>query len=85
MLYGTFEAQIPNAKLDSVSSIEMIDGLTFHTFKVAITYPNKMVMDFWMFSRVFGENEFTVNLMTIDKTKQGMVLNSWRKSRFGIK
>ena len=82
VLYGTFEAQMPKAKLDSASSQETIDGKLFHTFKVRITIPDKLVMDFWMFSRLFGNKEFTVNIMTVDAEKQKLLLNAWRKSKF---
>ena len=82
ILYGTFEAQMPDAKLDSVSGQETIDGLIFQTFKVTITFPNKMVMDFWMYSRLFGKKEFTVNIMTVDKRKQKLLLEAWTNSKF---
>jgi hypothetical protein len=82
LLYGTFEAQMPNAKLDSSSSQETINGKVFQTFKITIAFPNKMVMDFLMFSRLFANKEFTVNIMTVDKDKQRVLLNAWRNSKF---
>jgi hypothetical protein len=82
LLYGTFQAQMPNTQLDSISSQEKISGLTFQTFKVAIKFPNNMVMDFWMYSRLFGNREFTVNIMTVDKQKQKLLLDAWKNSRF---
>lgn len=82
MLYGTFEAQMKGAKLDSSSSTQVISGLTFQTFKVVITFPNKMVMNWQMFSRLFGKKEFTVNIMTVDKQKEKELLNSWLTSKF---
>lgn len=82
ILYGTFEAQMKGAKLDSSSSTKKIDGLTFQTYKLAITYPNKMVMTLQMFSRIFGKNEFTVNIMTVDKQKEKELLESWLNSKF---
>jgi len=82
MLYGTFEAQMKGAKLDSSSSTQVISGLTFQTFKVLITFPNKMVMNWQMFSRLFGKKEFTVNIMTVDKQKEKELLSSWLNSKF---
>ena len=55
MLYGTFEAQMPNAKFDSASSTEAISGLTFQKFTVSITFPNNMVMEYLMYHRLFGK------------------------------
>lgn len=83
LLYGTFEAQMPNVKLDSSSSQEIIDGKAFQTFKVRIAFPNKMVMDFLMYSRLFEDKEFTVNIMTVDNDKQRVLLNAWKNSKFG--
>jgi hypothetical protein len=83
IVYGTFEAQMPNAKLDSASSQETIDGKVFQTFKVTITVPNIIVMEFLMYSRLFGDKEFTVNSLTVDKEKRRVLLEAWRSSKFG--
>ena len=83
IIYGTFEAQIPGAKLDSSFSTQTISGLTFQTFKVAITFPNKMVMNCLMFCRLFGKKEFSVNILTVDKQKEKELLDSWLNSKFG--
>jgi hypothetical protein len=82
IIYGTFEAQMKGAKLDSSSSTQVISGLTFQTFKMSITFPNKLVMNWQMFSRLFGKREFTVNIMTVDKQKEKDLLDSWLKSKF---
>ena len=82
MLYGTFEAQMKEAKLDSSSSTQVISGLTFQTFKVVVSFPNKMVMNWQIFSRLKGKKEFTVNIMTVDKQKEKELLNSWLNSKF---
>ena len=74
---------MPNVKLDSSSSQETINGKVFQRFKVTIIFPNKMVMDFLMYSRLFASREFTVNIMTVDKDKQRVLLNAWRNSKFG--
>jgi hypothetical protein len=85
ILYGTFKAQMPMAKLDSASSKETISGLTFHTFRVSIYLPNKMVMDCRMYSRLFGNKEFSVNIMTVDKEKQRLLMEAWKQSVFKLK
>ena len=85
VLYGTFEAQMPNAKLDSASSQETIDGKLFQTFKTTIVIPGKITMEYLMYSRLFGKKEFTVNIMTVDKEKQNVLLKAWRNSKFDAK
>lgn len=83
ILFGTFEAQMPGAKLDSSSSQEIIGGMLFQTFKIKMSFPNKMEMDFFMYSRLFENREFTVNIMTVDKNKQKVLLDAWKNSKFG--
>ena len=83
LLYGTFEAQMPTAKLDSASSRETIDGKRFQTFRVTITIPGKIVMQVLFYSRLFGNKEFSVNIMTVNEEKQKALLYAWRNSKFG--
>lgn len=85
MLYETFMAQIEGVKIDTVVSTTMIDKLEFETLQMKITYPNNMVLYLHMFSRLFGNKEFTVNIMYADKVKGALMLDAWRKSVFGAK
>lgn len=82
LLYGTFEAQLPKAKLDSVSSSEIIDGKLFQTFEVTITIADNFALKWIMYSRLFGKKEFTVNIMTANKEKRETLLKAWRNSKF---
>lgn len=82
ILYQTFKAQMPNTQIDTIRATEKIDNLVFQTFKIAITLPNKMVLNVLMFSRLFAKQEFTVNIMYIDKLKGELMLDSWKKSKF---
>jgi hypothetical protein len=83
MIYGTFEAQMPGAQIDSSSSSDTIDGLKFQTFKVNITLPNKKIMEVLMYSRLFGKKEFSVNMMTMDPEKKKFLFRAWKHSTFG--
>jgi hypothetical protein len=82
MTYGTFEEQMKGTQLDSSSSTAVIGGLTFHTFKVVIKFPNNMEMNWLMYSRLFGKREFTVNIATVDRQKEKELLDSWLNSTF---
>ncbi|WP_153800857.1 hypothetical protein [Foetidibacter luteolus] len=82
MLYGAFETQMPGAKFDSSTSTQVISGLTFQSFKVVITFPNGMIMNGLMYSRLFDKKEFSVNIMTVDRQKEKELLDSWLKSKF---
>ncbi len=83
ILYQTFLTQIPGVKIDTTTSIEIIDNLEFQTLKMNVTYPNNQTLNMLMFSRLFDKKEFSVNIMYMDKGKGELMLNSWRKSKFG--
>ncbi len=82
ILYETFKTQMPDIKIDSISTTEKIDNLEFQTFKMKVEYPNKMILNFLMFSRLFDKKEFSVNIMYVDNNKGQQMLESVRKSKF---
>jgi hypothetical protein len=82
MLYETFKTQLPDIKIDSSTSVEKISKMEFQTFKMKIEYPNKMIMNVIMYSRLFDKKEFTVNIMYVDNKKGEQMLDSWKNSKF---
>lgn len=83
MLYQTFITQMQGVKVDTVTSTEKVDNLDFQTLKMNVTYPNNMVLNILMFSRLFDKREFSVNIMYVDKAKGELMLNAWKQSKFG--
>jgi hypothetical protein len=83
MIYGTFEAQMPDAKLDSSSSTETISGLEFRVFSVNLKMPNKTTLECMHFTRLFGNRTLSVNITTLEKKKKEAMLKAWRSSKFG--
>lgn len=82
VLYETFVSQIPGIKIDTISTVEKIDNLEFRKFKMKIVYPNKMVFNVIMYSRLFGKREFSVNIMYVDNRKGQLMLEAWKNSKF---
>jgi hypothetical protein len=82
VLYETFKAQMPDVKIDTTRTVEKIDNLEFQTLTMKVEYPNKMVLNLLMFSRLFDKRELTVNIMYVDKLKGQEMLDSWRESNF---
>lgn len=82
VLYETFKAQMPNAKIERRTTTEIVDQLEFQKFEMEVEYPNKMVLHLLMYSRLFDEKEFSVNIMFVDKAKGAEMLDSWKKSKF---
>ena len=82
VLYETFKTQMPSIKIDTTSMVDKIDSLEFQTFKMKVEYPNKMVLNLLMYSRLFDKRELTVNIMYVDKLKGQQMLDSWTESKF---
>ncbi|QNA46137.1 hypothetical protein [Lacibacter sediminis] len=83
VLYETFKEQIPNGTIDTSSSEELIAGLLFQKFRISIGLPNNMVIRLFMYSRPFGDKEFTINIMYVDEEKGIRMMSAWKKSTFG--
>lgn len=83
MIYGAFEAQMPDAKLDSSSSTETISGLKFRVFSVNIRMPNKTILECIHYTRLFGNRTLSVNITSLEKKKKEAMLKAWRSSKFG--
>ncbi len=82
ILYQTFETQMPNAKLDSISSIQKISGLEFQRFDISIDFPNGIKMKSVGFSRLFGKKEFTMNITSVDESIGKNMLDAFLNSKF---
>lgn len=82
VLYETFKAQMPGAKIDTLSTETIIGNLTFQVFKTKITLPNQIILNLEMYSRLFDKREFTVNIMFVDEKKGKLMLDAWKNSQF---
>ncbi len=82
MMYGTFQSQMPEAQLDSSSSVATVSGLEFQAFRLSVKMDDNLIMKCQMFSRRFGNKEFSVNMMTANEAKEGELMKAWKGSKF---
>jgi hypothetical protein len=82
IMYQTMEAQMPKAKLDSISSKQKISGLEFQRFDITIDFPNGMKMKTIGLSRLFDKKEFTVNITAVDEKIAKEMLEAFLNSKF---
>lgn len=83
ILYNTFKRQMPDSpKIDSTSSTETVDHLSFQRFKITIAFPSKETLNLVMYNRLFDKKELTVTIMYIDTARGNALLNAWRGSKF---
>jgi len=82
IVYETFVSQIPRAKIDSATSVERIGGLDFHSFKLVLDLPNGMKIRSMMYSRLFEEKDFAVNITYVDDEAGEKMREAWLSSTF---
>lgn len=82
ILFETFKTQMPDATVDSASSVVEISGLNFYKFNVKLGFPNGVTMHSLMYSRLFGTREFSVNIMYVDEEQGKKMLSAWENSSF---
>lgn len=67
VIVETFQSQAPAMKIDTSSSVEKIGGIEFQKFHVVTTYPNKMVMNTFMYSRLHKGFDYGINISYTDE------------------
>lgn len=82
VLTETFKKQMPQAGIDTVSSVFMKDGRQFSQFYIKLTLPNHRLMHLYMFSALIRGYDFGCTMMFIDEEKGRAFYEAWEKSRF---
>jgi Na+-transporting methylmalonyl-CoA/oxaloacetate decarboxylase gamma subunit len=83
MMYETFITQMPNTVVDTLTAVEQIDNLDFYVFKIKVTYPNGIILNMLMYSRLFNKQSFGLNIIYRDEEIGHKMLEAWKKSTFG--
>ena len=79
IIHETFRTQLPNAEMQTHTSVEKICGLEFHTNNTILKFANGKILYMWMYSRLFDKQEFTVNIMYINTDQGTKMLDAWKK------
>jgi len=82
IIYKTLETQMPEVKLDSVTTSQKICGLDFLRFDMDIDYLNGLEMKIINFTRLFSEKEFTFNITYMDEQIGEKMINAFLESKF---
>ncbi|MGX1929612.1 hypothetical protein [Flagellimonas sp. 2504JD4-2] len=81
-IFQTYELQLPDAPLDSVSSVQIIDDLEFQKFEVVIGLPNGNQLKGVTYNRLFDNRDFTFTVMYVDKEIGQKIMDSFTQSNF---
>jgi len=82
IIYETFRTQLAGASIDSLTSVTEISGLEFQTFTMKLDLPNGITMHSSMYSRLFDDQEFSVNIMYVDEAQGEKMNTAWARSIF---
>ncbi len=82
IMYETINDQVKGVEIDSLSFKKVISGKEFDSFKMTITYPNKVVLNTLTYSRLFNKTDFTVNITYIDEKEGKKMIKKWENSVF---
>ena len=77
VIYETFRTQMPDAKIDTARSVEMIDNLEFLKFHMKIVLSPKATLNMLMYDKLFENKFLTLNIMYIDEEKGEQLISAW--------
>lgn len=82
IIYQIFETQMPNAKLDSISSKQKVNDLEFYRFDMTIDFPDGIKIKVIRFSRLFDKKELAINIKYADEKIGENMLTAFLNSKF---
>jgi hypothetical protein len=82
MVYKTISDKIPTAKLDSVTTIVLIDGISFNKFQLIISLRANFTMHMFILSKYYKGYDFGITYLYIDETTRGEIESMLNKSKF---
>jgi hypothetical protein len=67
VILETLRTQASTIKIDTLSSVETIDGLEFHKFQIITTYQSKLVMNTFRYRRLHKGFDYGINISYTDE------------------
>lgn len=81
-VYNAIKSQVGNATIDTAYNKEPIDGLTFNVFTLKVEMKPGKYLYMVMFSRLFGQKEFSFNCVAVENEKLDAAIAAFRRSTF---
>jgi len=82
MVYKTFLDNMPNAKIDSVTTEETIDGLFFDKFHVTITIKENFILNMFLLSKYYKGYDFGISYLYLDVKTKEQIETMLKNSKF---
>ncbi|MEH1009449.1 hypothetical protein VDP25_17050 [Winogradskyella sp. ECml5-4] len=80
--YDSFVNIAPNAKIDTTTTTEMIDGLKFLKFEMNTEMDESFIIKSRSYKRLFDDKVLSININFVDDRIGSQILNSLKTSKF---
>jgi len=82
ILFDNFKNKLPNAKIDTIISTEIIDELEFQKFEMNTHIENDVIIRSIGYRRLFKEKVLSINIIYLDENKGNRIMKSLMSSKF---
>jgi len=82
IFYNSIVTQVPNAKVDTVQTVETIDNIQFQTLTTKMSFPNGLTKNAIMFRSLFTDTELTVSVMFNNEQTGRQIIEAIKNSSF---
>jgi hypothetical protein len=82
MVYITFVKKMPDAKVDSATTTEIIDGLSFNKFRVTVTINDKTLFNSFLLSKLYKGYDFGISYVYINEKTKEKIEEMLKNSKF---
>lgn len=82
IFYNSITTQVPNAKVDTLQTVEIIDNIQFQTLTSKMSFPNGLTKNAIMFRSLFNDTELTVSVMFSNEQTGRLIIEAFKKSNF---
>jgi hypothetical protein len=82
MLYKTYFDKMAGAKIDSITTIDTIDGLSFDKFHVTITLKQNLILNTFMLSKYYKGYVFFISYLYLDEQTRELIESMLKNSTF---
>jgi isoleucyl-tRNA synthetase len=81
-MYQAFSTKMEDAKIDSLTTTETIDGLQFDKYKITVTIDNKVLFTTLLLSRFYKGYDFGITYLYLDAETKEEIEQTLMKSKF---
>ena len=82
MVYKTMSEKMPDGKIDSISTTQTIDGLTFDKYSLTINIPGKVSFSMILLTKLYKGYDFGITYLYLDDKTREQIDTMLKNSKF---